>query len=103
MLYPQTFDQKSWMLCYYKNESQGVQILKIDNVEDWYFERLVKPEERLVFEAPEMAQLQIHYPSSSQYKSLEIIPCYQIRVRYGLEYESLARPNLKVVSINRSA
>lgn len=48
MLYPQTFDQKNWMLCYYKNDSQSVQILKIDNTEDWYFEKLVDPEERLV-------------------------------------------------------
>lgn len=103
MLYPQTFDQKSWMLCYYKNQSQTVQILTIDNVEDWYFERLVYPEERLVFEAPEMAQLRIHYQPASEEPTIEIIPCYQIRVRYGLESESTGRTNLKVVSINRSA
>ncbi|MDB9517081.1 DUF1830 domain-containing protein [Roseofilum reptotaenium CS-1145] len=103
MLYPQTFDQKNWMLCYYKNDSQSVQILKIDNTEDWYFEKLVDPEERLVFEAPEMAQLQIHYQSASDYGVVEILPCYQLRVRYGLESEPVGRPNLKVVSINRSA
>jgi sucrose-6-phosphate hydrolase SacC (GH32 family) len=103
MLYPQAFDQKSWMLCYYKNESQTLQILTIDNVEDWYFERLVYPEERLAFEAPEMAQLQIHYQSVGEEQTIEIIPCYQIRVRYGLESEVTGKTNLKVVSINRSA
>jgi len=103
MLYPQMFDEKNWMLCYYKNESNSVQILRIENTEDWYFEKLVDPEERLVFEAPEMAQLQIHYQCSSEYHVVEIIPCYQLRVRYGLDSESLSRPNLKVVAINRSA
>ncbi|MDJ1169038.1 DUF1830 domain-containing protein [Roseofilum sp. BLCC_M154] len=103
MLYPQTFDQKNWMLCYYKNESQQVQILTIDNVEDWYFERLVCPEERLAFEVPEMAQLRIHYQSVGEEKIVEVLPCYQIRVRYGLDSELSGRANLKVVSINRSA
>lgn len=103
MLYPQIFDQKNWMLCYYKNESQSVQILKIENAEDWYFEKLVDPDERLVFEAPEMAQLQIQYQSASDYDKVEIIPCYQLRVRYGLESEPVGQPSLKVVSINRSA
>ncbi|HBQ99646.1 MULTISPECIES: DUF1830 domain-containing protein [unclassified Roseofilum] len=103
MLYPQTLDRKNWMLCYYKNDSHSVQILKIDNAENWYFERLVDPEERLVFEAPEMAQLQIHYQFTSDYHRVEIIPCDQIRVRYGLESEPVGKSSLKVVSINRSA
>ncbi len=109
MLYPESFDSKAWMFCYYKNQTQTPQVLQISNIENWYFEKLVLPQEGVVFEAPEMAQLQIHYQSPLDRIEPEVIPCAHIRVKYGKDFrgeselKDLGRPELKVISINRTA
>ncbi len=47
-------------LCCYVNISSKVQIARITNIENWYFERVVFPGQRLMFQAPAEAQLEIH-------------------------------------------
>ncbi len=48
------------ILCYYMNTTNGIQIVRSTNIETWYFERTIFPGERLLFEAPPTAQLEIH-------------------------------------------
>ena len=48
------------VLCCYVNISSKVQIARITNIENWYFERVVFPGQRLMFQAPLEAQLEIH-------------------------------------------
>jgi hypothetical protein len=48
------------LLCCYVNASSQIQIARITNIENWYFERVVFPGQRLVFEALPQAQLEIH-------------------------------------------
>ncbi len=48
------------ILCCYINHTDKVQIGRISNVTDWYFERVVFPGERLLFEAPDSAELEIY-------------------------------------------
>lgn len=47
-------------LCCYVNVASKVQIARITNIENWYFERVVFPGQRLMFNAPAEAQLEIH-------------------------------------------
>ncbi len=47
-------------LCCYTNVASKVQIARITNIENWYFERVVFPGQRLMFQAPAEAQLEIH-------------------------------------------
>ncbi len=39
------------ILCSYKNQTPTVQIIRITNIPNWYFERVVFPGELLLFEA----------------------------------------------------
>lgn len=47
-------------ICCYVNTSDRIQIIKISNIPNWYFERAISPGQRLVFEAPLAGKLEIH-------------------------------------------
>ncbi|WP_204139452.1 DUF1830 domain-containing protein [Halomicronema sp. CCY15110] len=53
-------DQSETILCCYVNVTSKMQIVRITNIRDWYFERVVFPGQRLMFEALPQAQLEIH-------------------------------------------
>lgn len=53
-------DQSESLLCCYVNATSKMQIVRITNIRDWYFERVVFPGQRLMFEALPQAQLEIH-------------------------------------------
>jgi len=48
------------VLCCYVNKTSHVEIVRITNISHWYFERVVFPGQRLIFEAPVTAKLEIH-------------------------------------------
>ncbi len=53
------------ILCCYVNYTNEIQIGRISNVADWYLERVVFPGQRLLFEAPTSAELEIYSSSFS--------------------------------------
>lgn len=53
-------EQSGNILCCYVNATSKIQIARICNIANWYFERVVFPGQRLVFEAPLQAQMEIH-------------------------------------------
>lgn len=66
-------------LCCYTNASPQIQVVRIIDIPNWYFERVVFPGERLMFEAPQAAHLEIHTGAMAILS--ETIPCEQLRVR----------------------
>lgn len=48
------------ILCSYKNKNPTMQIVRITNIPNWYFERVVFPGELLLFEALPEAVLEIY-------------------------------------------
>ena len=57
---PLPLDQSIHLVCCYMNATSKIQIARISNVSNWYFERVVFPGQRLAFEAPPQAVLEIH-------------------------------------------
>jgi hypothetical protein len=53
-------EQPGKILCAYVNATSQIQIARSANVPNWYFERVIFPGQRLLFEAPPDAQLEIH-------------------------------------------
>jgi len=51
---------KNSILCCYVNTTSNIQIARITNISNWYFERVVFPGQRLIFEALPEAALEIH-------------------------------------------
>ncbi len=68
-------ENSSCILCHYINATSILQIARITNIPNWYFERIVFPGQRLLFEAPQMAELEIHTDSIPSAILSNKIPC----------------------------
>ena len=71
-------------LCCYTNATSKIQIARITNIPNWYFERVVFPGQRLVFEAMPQALLEIHSGMMSAILA-DTIPCDRLYVEVELE------------------
>lgn len=67
-------------LCCYVNVTNQIQVARIANVPQWYFERVVFPGQRLMFEAPLDARLEVHTGQASQAILADTILCDRLRV-----------------------
>ncbi len=68
------------ILCSYINTTNRIQIARITNVSDWYFERVVFPGQRLLFEATSDAQLEIHTGTIASAILSDRISCHSLKV-----------------------
>ncbi|NES80488.1 MAG: DUF1830 domain-containing protein [Moorea sp. SIO2B7] len=68
------------LLCCYVNATSQIQIARITNIPNWYFERVVFPGQRLVFEAVSSALLEIHTGMMASAILSDSIPCERLSV-----------------------
>ncbi|NJO94441.1 MAG: DUF1830 domain-containing protein [Hydrococcus sp. RM1_1_31] len=68
------------ILCCYVNTTSQIQIAQITNISDWYFERVVFPGQRLGFEAPDEAQLEIYTSTPNNNLVSKQFPCAHLRL-----------------------
>lgn len=68
------------ILCGYVNATSQIQIVRITNIPNWYFERVVFPGQRLLFKAPMDALLEVHTSKNSRAILLDTIPCDRLRI-----------------------
>ena len=68
------------VLCCYVNATSQIQIARITNIPNWYFERVVFPGQRLVFEANVEAILEIHTGMMASAILSDTIPCEKLRL-----------------------
>ena len=73
-------DDADKLLCCYVNATSKIQIARITNVPDWYFERVVFPGQRLMFEAVGAAMLEIHTGMMASSILSDTIPCSRLDV-----------------------
>jgi len=71
------------VLCCYVNATSQIQIARITNIENWYFERVVFPGQRLVFETVPEALLEVHSGMMASAILSDTIPCERLRVNGG--------------------
>lgn len=81
---PLPSDIQEAALCCYVNATSKIQIARITNIPNWYFERVVFPGQRLVFEALPQALLEIHSGMMSAILA-DTIPCDRLHVEEELE------------------
>ncbi|MGB5592865.1 MAG: DUF1830 domain-containing protein [Crocosphaera sp.] len=90
--------QRNALLCCYVNATNQIQVARITNIENWYFERVVFPGQRLVFEALSKAQLEIHTGMMASAILSDTIPCERLCINDGREEEM----EEEVVSVSAS-
>ena len=79
--------QSGKILCCYINATSKIQIARISNIPNWYFERVVFPGQRLVFEAPRKGQLEIHTGMMASAILSDKIPCDRLMLDEPSVYE----------------
>lgn len=80
ILDPVPSDRRHYILCCYVNATSKIQVARIANIPNWYFERVVFPGQRLVFEGLPEGQLEIHTGMMASAILSDIIPCERLRV-----------------------
>ncbi|WP_392534934.1 DUF1830 domain-containing protein [Nostoc sp. C117] len=80
-------EQSGKILCCYINATSKIQVARISNIANWYFERVVFPGQRLVFEAPRKAQLEIHTGMMASAILSDKIPCDRLMLEEPSSYE----------------
>ncbi|MEH2435469.1 MAG: DUF1830 domain-containing protein [Nostoc sp.] len=80
-------EQSGKILCCYINATSKIQVARISNIPNWYFERVVFPGQRLVFEAPRKAQLEIHTGMMASAILSDKIPCDRLMLDEPSVYE----------------
>lgn len=77
---PLPSDSNAPIVCCYVNATNRIQIARITNIPNWYFERVVFPGQRLVFEAIPEAMLEIHCGMMASAILADTIPCDRLQV-----------------------
>jgi hypothetical protein len=68
------------VLCSYVNPTRQIQVVRITNLPNTFFERTVFPGQRIVFETLPTAQLEIHTGMMASAILSDTIPCDRLRV-----------------------
>ncbi|MBD2559109.1 MULTISPECIES: DUF1830 domain-containing protein [Nostoc] len=80
-------EQSGKILCCYINATSKIQVARISNIPNWYFERVVFPGQRLVFEAPRKGQMEIHTGMMASAILSDKIPCDRLMLEESSAYE----------------
>ncbi|HIK44213.1 MAG TPA: DUF1830 domain-containing protein [Leptolyngbyaceae cyanobacterium M65_K2018_010] len=80
ILDPLPSDSSRQILCCYVNATSKIQVARITNVPDWYFERVVFPGQRLMFETVPKALLEIHTGMMASSILSDTIPCERLAI-----------------------
>lgn len=73
------------ILCSYVNATNVLQIVRIINIPNWHFERVVFPGQRLLFETLPEAQLEIHTGIVANAILSDRILCDRLQLNEGRE------------------
>lgn len=92
ILDPLPSDNQDQLLCCYVNATSHIQIARITNISNWYFERVVFPGQRLVFETLPEALLEIHTGMMASAILSDTIPCDRLRVNENGNSDVKSRP-----------
>jgi hypothetical protein len=66
------------LLCCYVNATSSIQVVRITDVPNWYFERVAFPGQRLIFEAVAGSHLEIHTGMMASAILSDKLPCDEL-------------------------
>jgi len=81
--------QSGKIVCCYVNATSKIQIARVTDVPNWYFERVVFPGQHLIFEAIASGHLEIHTGMMASAILSDTIPCVQLQIEEVAEVSPL--------------
>ena len=91
ILDPLPYGENNNVLCCYVNSTSQIQVVRITNIPNWYFERVVFPGQRLVFEAVSDAMLEIHSGMMASAILSDTIPCFRLCMQEEKKNQATSR------------
>ncbi|MEM1369028.1 MAG: DUF1830 domain-containing protein [Cyanobacteria bacterium P01_H01_bin.15] len=85
-------NHQNTLVCCYVNATSQIQVARICNIENWYFERVVFPGQRLVFEALPHALLEIHSGMMASAIISDTVPCDQLAIEVEPASSAISEP-----------
>lgn len=83
---PSSYATTQQIFCCYVNATDSIQVARITNVENWYFERVVFPGQRLIFAALSHAKLEIHSGMMASSVLSDTLDCMDLQVQESVHY-----------------
>lgn len=80
MLFSLTRSTPKLFLCCYINATAHVEVIRVTNITHWYFEQVIFPRQRLLFKAPDLANLEIYTGMNISSIILETIGCQELKL-----------------------
>lgn len=68
------------MLCYYVNSTSKTQLIQVTNGQKIYWERIIFPQQRILFEAVPEFKLEIQNNQLENIRVTKTIPCQDLKV-----------------------
>lgn len=90
ILDPVPSDQPDRLTCTYANHTSQIQIVRITNIINWYFERVVFPGQQLVFSAPGDAHLEIHTGMMASSILSDTLTCRDLAIPDTFDFPGLS-------------
>ncbi len=94
-------EQSGKIVCCYINATSKIQVARICDIPNWYFERVVFPGQRLVFEAPREAHMEIHTGMMASAILSDTIPCDRLVINEPSTTEFDTNSEVAIDSINK--
>ena len=76
----QTDCDRDLILCAYKNRTGSLQIIKIENIANFFWEKVVFPSETILFNSVESAMLKVHSNDNATAVLTDTISCSRLQV-----------------------
>jgi hypothetical protein len=77
------------LLCCYVNRTSKIEVARITNIPNWYFERVVFPGQQLIFEAKTEANLEIHSGMMASSILSDTISCEKLILDAEVELQTI--------------
>ncbi|MGR3275856.1 DUF1830 domain-containing protein [Acaryochloris marina NIES-2412] len=74
------------MLCSYVNQTPFLEIIRISNIQNWYFEKVVFQQQRILFDCQTQAILEVYSSEFSTALLVDKIACEVLQVETTEEY-----------------
>ena len=71
-------------ICAYQNRTRSLQIIKIENVANFYWEKVVFPCQTILFNTVKQAELTIYSNDNATAILTDTIPCVKLQVSHRL-------------------
>ncbi|NEO55994.1 MAG: DUF1830 domain-containing protein [Okeania sp. SIO3B5] len=98
ILDPLPSNSSNQILCCYVNATSQIQVARISNIPNWYFERVVFPGQRLVFESVAGASMEIHTGMMASSILSDTVPCDRLQINEG-PYSSISQTENTTVKL----